>query len=84
MLPLAFVSVMWTGVSLVVGDTANSLVVYGVVSGIFFLVFMGVAYIAFGRDAAIEAQDTSLASDPIVTGERKGLISASCRYSGVV
>ncbi|MEO0562755.1 MAG: NADH-quinone oxidoreductase subunit NuoH [Chloroflexota bacterium] len=74
MLPLSFVSVAWTAISLVVGDTFGTPIAYGVVSGIFFVVLLLGGVAVLGREDEDAEQETSLADDPIVTGERKGAI----------
>jgi hypothetical protein len=74
MLPLAFISVAWTAISLVVGDSAGSPLVYAITSGIFFVVLVVAAYFILNdRDDRL-APETSLADDPVVTGERKGVM----------
>lgn len=74
LLPLSFVAVMWTAISLAIGDSADSPILYGVVSTVFFIVVAGIALMLFGRDddALVES---SLADDPMVTGERKGVVA---------
>ncbi|MFZ4813210.1 MAG: NADH-quinone oxidoreductase subunit NuoH [Phototrophicaceae bacterium] len=73
MLPLSFISVMWTAISLAVGDSANSPVLYGVVSTIFFVVLVIGAYLILGRNDDQTAEDeSSLANDPMVTGVSRG------------
>jgi NADH-quinone oxidoreductase subunit H len=75
MLPLAMLAVAWSGVSLVIGDLTDSLIVYGIAAGIFFVIVLGGAYLMFGRagTAAERAETDSLADDPMVTGEQRGL-----------
>lgn len=74
LLPLAFISVAWTAISLVVGDSAGSPLVYAITSGIFFVVLVVAAYFILNdRDDRL-APETSLADDPVVTGERKGVM----------
>lgn len=74
LLPLALVSVAWTAIAVVLGDVAASGVVYGVVSGLFFL-FIVVGGYFFLRNAGSEPEEEEddLTDDPIITGERRGL-----------
>jgi NADH-quinone oxidoreductase subunit H len=73
MLPLSFVAVLWTGVSLVVGDTFGSPIAYGVVSAIFFVLLMLGGLFVLGREEDRPADLADLAKDPIITGERQGV-----------
>lgn len=75
LLPLALVSIAWTSIAVVIGDAAQSGVVYALVSGIFFVVIVAGGYF-FLRDSGESSEDDAamdLANDPIVTGERNGL-----------
>ena len=75
LLPLSFVAVVWTSISLAIGDTTDSPVVYGVVSTVFLVIVTGVAMFILGRseDHLVEDQ-LSLADDPIVTGDMQGAV----------
>lgn len=83
MLPLSFVAVAWTGVSLVVGDTFGTPVAYAVVSGIFFVVLL-VGGIFVLRDDSPQTSTRSLADDPMVTGEAKGFIPLGVELLGTL
>jgi NADH-quinone oxidoreductase subunit H len=74
MLPLSLVSVMWTGVSIVVGDTFGTPIAYGIVSGIFFVLLLIGGVAVLGRDEQEPVDLSTLAQDPVVTGERKGSV----------
>jgi NADH-quinone oxidoreductase subunit H len=74
LLPLSFVSVLWTGVSLVVGDTFGTPIAYGVVSALFFALMLLAGVAILGREEPQPDDSPSLADDPMVTGERKGAI----------
>lgn len=73
LLPLSLVAVAWSSIAVVLGDASGSPVVYGVVSGIFFLVVVGGGY-AFLRAETGEQEEEELdyADDPYITGERRG------------
>ena len=76
LLPLALLSVVWTGVAVVIGDAFRSTLVYGVVSAVLFVLVVGgsLYYLTrSGRVAEAEAAAESLADDPIITGERRSL-----------
>ncbi len=74
LLPLALVAVCWSAISVVVGDTSGGdPVVYGVVSGVLFILLLafGWAVLRRGQDDA-ETSDNP-ADDPIITGEPRGI-----------
>lgn len=71
MLPLSLVAVMWTAVSIVIGDIADSPILYAVVSGVFFVLVMAVGLIMLRRAGTPEDADDEL--DPIITGQRSGI-----------
>jgi hypothetical protein len=75
LLPLAIIAVIWTAVSLVVGDVSGDPIVYGVVAGVFFLlVVAGGAYFLRGNgDAEASEAPQTLVDDPVVTGDRRGI-----------
>lgn len=75
LLPLALVAVVWTAISLVVGDTFKSTLAYGVASGVLFLIFAAFGYVYLQRLGKSDEEETAddLADDPIVTGERRGI-----------
>ncbi len=72
MLPLALIAVTWTAVATLIGDTANSTLLYGIVSGVFFLVVVVGGYLVLSRGET-EPVEPSWDDDPIITGERKGI-----------
>jgi NADH-quinone oxidoreductase subunit H len=72
MLPLALIAVSWTAVATLIGDTANSTILYGIVSGAFFLVVVVGGYLVLSRGET-EPVEPSWEDDPIITGERKGI-----------
>lgn len=72
MLPLALIAVSWTAVATLIGDTANSTILYGVVSGIFFLVVVVGGYLVLSRDES-KPVEPSWEDDPVITGERRGI-----------
>ncbi|MBZ0283945.1 MAG: NADH-quinone oxidoreductase subunit NuoH [Anaerolineae bacterium] len=75
LLPLALVAVCWTAISVVVGDTFKSTAAYGVAAGILFALVVAGSVIYLRRAGKPEGEDEldSLADDPIVTGERRGI-----------
>jgi NADH-quinone oxidoreductase subunit H len=72
MLPLAFVAVTWTAIAIVVGDSFQSPIAYGIVAGIVFVVVMGAGYWLLRRSGQ-DAEEVALEDDPIITGERRGI-----------
>lgn len=84
LLPLAFVAVAWTGISVVVGETTGSPIAYGIVSSIFFVLLVIGAFLIFREDSERRVVEPStLADDPMVTGERKGLVPLLVDILGV-
>jgi NADH-quinone oxidoreductase subunit H len=73
LLPLAFVAVAWTGISVVVGETTGSPVAYGATVTAFGLVLVAGAYFIFRNREDEYEPELSLANDPVVTGERQGV-----------
>ena len=75
LLPLALVSVIWTAISLVVGDAFKSTTAYVVAAGILFLIVAvsGWMYLRqIGKTEEVSpAEDVTL--DPIVTGAKTGI-----------
>ncbi|MEM6283675.1 MAG: NADH-quinone oxidoreductase subunit NuoH [Chloroflexota bacterium] len=82
LLPLAFVAVGWTAVSLAVGDSFQSPVAYAISSVIFGVVLVGGAWLLFSAREDQEEVEVSLADDPMVTGERRGLIPLAVEILG--
>lgn len=85
LLPLALISVTWTAISLVVGDTFQSSFAYAVAAGIFFVIIVAGGYLFLRRsgDPAVETEE-DLANDPIITGERHGIGFAILTAVGVL
>ncbi|MBZ0302568.1 MAG: NADH-quinone oxidoreductase subunit NuoH [Anaerolineae bacterium] len=79
MLPAALLAVVWTAVSVVIGDLSGSPIVYGIAGGIFFVVVVGGAYLMFGRGGEDEQAEEL---DPMITGERKGIGYAALNVLG--
>jgi NADH-quinone oxidoreductase subunit H len=76
LLPLALVAVVWTAISLVVGDVFKSSIAYAIAGGIFFVIIVGGGYLFLRRASGVDAQaeaEEDLANDPIITGERTGI-----------
>jgi hypothetical protein len=72
MLPLALIAVSGTALAVLIGDLTDSVVVYAIAAGIFFVLLMVGAAIMFGRgerSVLAERQD-DWSDDPLVTGER--------------
>jgi len=73
MLPLALVAVLWTAISVLIADTFQSPVAYGIAAGIFFLVVVGGGLWLLARAGRLQDQEEKLEDDPIITGERRGI-----------
>ncbi len=75
LLPLALVSVIWTAISLVVGDAFKSTTAYVVAAGILFLIVAVAGWMYLRQIGKTEevspAEDITL--DPIVTGAKTGI-----------
>jgi NADH-quinone oxidoreductase subunit H len=72
MLPLALVAVTWTAIATLVGDLSGNPIVYGIVSGLFFLAIVVGGYLLLSRGESKPAEE-NWENDPIITGERKGI-----------
>ncbi len=84
MLPLALVAVLWTAVSLVLGDMlgSNFTVAYGILATIVFLTVVIGGVVALRRaNEEAEPADT-MTTDPVVTGERRGIVDAGLQLVG--
>jgi NADH-quinone oxidoreductase subunit H len=85
LLPLALVSVCWSAIAIVIGDTFQNDFAYMVVSGIVFAVVLGGGLLILYRQKRTEAiADDDPADDPIITGESKGIGSAILNVVGAV
>jgi NADH-quinone oxidoreductase subunit H len=74
MLPLALVAVAWSAVSVLIGESANSTLLYAVLSGIFFVavVAIGLGLLSRSGETVTDREDP-VTEDPVITGERRGL-----------
>jgi NADH-quinone oxidoreductase subunit H len=73
MLPLALVAVVWTAISVVVGDTFQSPIAYGIAAGIMFALVAVFGYLYVTRATRAEAEDEpALEDDPVITGVQRG------------
>lgn len=72
LMPLALIAVFGTAIAVLVGDATESVLVYAIAAGAFFLLLMIGGYIIFGRGGrrAAESRRDDWSEDPIVTGER--------------
>lgn len=76
LLPLSLVAVAWTAIAVVIGDETGNSTVYGIVSGIFFLVVVAGGYFFLSAnqdDTETQQQDVDLLNDPVVTGEPRSI-----------
>ena len=71
MIPLALLSVAWTAVSVVIGDAVGG-ASYPIISGVVFVLVLGIGVIALRRLGTDEASEEAipLEDDPYYTGER--------------
>ncbi len=85
MIPLALLAVAWTAVSVVVGDVLGG-AAYPIISGVVFVVVLGVGVIALRRMGADEASQEAipLEDDPWYTGERNGITWALVHLVGLL
>ncbi len=72
MLPLSIVAVAWTGVAVVIGETASTPVQYAIASAVFVVIALIAGSLVLRREST-ETPVRSLANDPMVTGERTGI-----------
>lgn len=73
MLPLALIAVGGTAIAVLVGDLTDSVLVYVIAAGIFFVLLIVGAALLFGRGeraVAAEQREDDWADDPLITGER--------------
>ncbi len=75
LLPIALVAVIWTAISLVVGDAFKSTTAYMIASGVLFLIVAVGAWMYLRRLSKTEAPETveEMEDDPVVTGAKTGL-----------
>jgi NADH-quinone oxidoreductase subunit H len=72
LLPLSFVAVGWTAIAVVIGDTFQDPLVYAIISGVIFVVVVGLGYLLLRRSGQ-DVAEVPMEEDPIITGERRGL-----------
>ena len=72
MLPLSIVAVAWTGVAVVIGETASTPVQYAIASAVFVVIALIAGSLVLRREST-ETPVRSLANDPMVTGERNSI-----------
>ncbi len=75
LLPLALVSVIWTAVSLVIGDAFQSTAAYGIAAGVLFVLVAGGGWMYLRQMGKTEQSETTeeMADDPIITGAQTGI-----------
>jgi NADH-quinone oxidoreductase subunit H len=78
MLPLALVAVMWTAVSVLVGDAFDSPLAYAIAAGVFFVVVLGIGAMLLRRNGEPSAPAVQEADDPVITG-----VSRNVGYYGL-
>lgn len=85
MIPLALLSVVWTAISVVVGDTLGG-DAYPVISGVVFIVVLAFGAITLRRLGEDEASQevTPMEDDPMYTGERNGIGWALVHVVGIL
>lgn len=72
LLPLALLAVCWSAIALVIGDVLGP-VAYAITSGVIFVLVVAGFYFIFGRDKHAEEEESDLETDPVITGERRGI-----------
>jgi NADH-quinone oxidoreductase subunit H len=73
LLPLSLVAVAWTAIATVIGDVSGDPTVYGIVSGIFFLIVVAGGFAILRAEGDSDEEDVDdLANDPLITGDRGG------------
>ncbi len=81
MLPLALISVIWSAVSVVIGDmSGGNPLVYGAVSAVFVVILLIAGYLMFGRNAGDSEDEEDI--DPMISGERRGAGYAALNVVG--
>jgi NADH-quinone oxidoreductase subunit H len=83
MLPLAFVAVLWSAIAVLIADTIGSPIAYAIVSGVIFVLIVGIGYWLLKRSGAAD-DEVPFEDDPIITGERKGLGWAILEVVGAI
>ena len=81
MLPLSLLSIAWTAIALVVGDTFGPFG-YAIASGVMVVLVLGSLYLLFMRSGSEEEEDDDIESDPVVTGDRRSLAYAGLQVIG--
>jgi NADH-quinone oxidoreductase subunit H len=86
LLPLALVAVVWSAISIVIGDTFQDDLAYMIFSGAVFAVVIAIGLMVLfrrQRAATIETGDDP-ADDPIITGEQRGIGQAILQVVGTL
>jgi len=73
LLPLSLLAVAWTSIAIVIGDAAANSSVYGLVSGIFFVVVVAGGYYFISKEEGEVAEEIDYLDDPMISGERSGI-----------
>jgi hypothetical protein len=76
------VAIAWSAIAVWIGDSFDSPIVYGIVSGVIFVLVMGVGIYLLRRSGELEPEVDDLADDPVITGERTGLGAAALQVIG--
>jgi NADH-quinone oxidoreductase subunit H len=86
LLPLSLVAVLWTAVSLVIGDMlgTNFTIVYGILAGLVFIVVVVGGVMMLRRAGEADQPTGATADDPVITGERRGLADVGLQIIGGV
>jgi len=71
LLPLALVAVIWTAVSVVIGEVSGNPAVYSLVSGIVFILALAGGFMLLRRSGDDEEPRTDEV-DPMISGDRQG------------
>jgi hypothetical protein len=72
LLPLAFLSVVWTAVAVIVGEELGG-VAYIIISGVMFVLFALGGLLFLSDGATQPEEDDAVTGDYVVTGERNGI-----------
>ncbi len=75
LLPIALVAVIWTAISLVVGDAFKSTFAYMVAAGVLFVIVAVAGWMYLRRLSKTEAPEAveEMEDDPIITGAKTGI-----------
>jgi hypothetical protein len=86
LLPLALVAVVWSAISIVIGDTFQDELAYMIFSGGVFAVVIAIGLMVLFRRqrAATFEKGDDPANDPIITGEQRGIGQAILQVVGTL